>query len=272
VNSSFVSWEDAVVWLRSQRGQEKLVRDCYYDDPLLASARRYYESSEWLAIRELLKTMPQGSVLDVGAGRGISSYALACDGWQVTALEPDASNLVGAGAIRQLAADAKLEITVVEESCEQLPFDDGTFHLVFIRQALHHANNLGQFCREVARVLKPGGAFLAVREHVISRPADLDVFLASHPLHELYGGENAYLLRDYLVAFKSAGLTMAEVLAPFDSDINLYPEGREQLKKRAERKLNVRLPDFVFQRIIVPLLNFRDHTPGRLYSFMGCKQ
>jgi len=266
------SWEEAVAWLKSQPDKLDLVRACYYDDPLLDAARRYYESSEWLAIRKLLQAVPRGAALDVGAGRGISSYAMARDGWQVTALEPDVSNLVGAGAIRQLAADARLEITVIEEECERLPFNDEAFQLVFIRQALHHANDLSQFCREVARVLKPGGFFLAVREHVISRKSDLDAFLDSHPLHGLYGGENAYLLRDYLAAFTAAGLTMAKVLAPFDSDINLYPESRAELKQRAERKLRVRLPDFVFQKIVVPLLNFRDHTPGRLYSFMGCKK
>jgi len=272
VKSSFVSWEDAVVWLKAQPDRLDLVRSCYYDDPLLEAAQRYHESSEWLAIRKLLREVSRGRVLDVGAGRGISSYALARDGWQVTALEPDASNLVGAGAIRQLAVDARLEITVVEEECERLPFEDEAFQLVFIRQALHHANDLCRFCREAARVLKPGGFFLAVREHVISRQSDLDAFLDSHPLHGLYGGENAYLLRDYLTAFTAAGLTMAEVLAPYDSDINLFPESREQLKQRAERKLRVRLPDFVFEKVMLPLLNFRDHTPGRLYSFMGVKQ
>lgn len=272
MDNRFSSWEEAVCWLKSQTGQYELVRACYYDDPLIEAARRYYGSVEWLAIRELLKTISRGSALDVGAGRGISSYALAMDGWQVTALEPDSSNVVGTGAIHQLAAEAQLTITVVDKECESLPFEDGIFQLVFIRQALHHARDLRRFCLEATRVLKPGGIFLAVREHVISRRSDLARFLANHSLHHLYGGENAYLLDDYLAAFTSAGLTMVEVLAPFDSDINLYPESKEQLRQRAERKLRVRLPDLVFQRILVPWLNFREHTPGRLYSFMGVKR
>jgi SAM-dependent methyltransferase len=272
VKEAFGSWEDAVIWLRGQPSQEQLIKECYYDDPLLAAARRYHDSSEWLAVQQLLKTAPRGNALDVGAGRGIASYALACDGWQVTALEPDASNLVGTGAIRRLAAEAQLDMAVVQEECERLPFADGEFQLVFIRQALHHARDLGQFCCEVARVLKPGGIFLAVREHVISRSEDLGVFLDSHPLHGLYGGEHAYLLRDYLSALTAAGLTMSAVLAPFASDINLFPDNRELLQQRIGRKLGVRLPDFLFQGIVVPLLNFRDNTPGRLYSFMGCKK
>lgn len=272
MGSNFVSWEDAVGWLKSQPDMLELVRSCYYDDPVLKAAERYYKSTEWQEIARLLSALPKGSALDVGAGRGISSYALACDGWNVTALEPDPSNIVGAGAIRQLADEARLPILVVEEECERLPFEVGSFQLVFIRQALHHANDLCQFCREVARVLKPGGVFLAVREHVISHRSDLEAFLADHPLHGLYGGENAYLLEEYISAFRTAGLTLEKVLAPLDSDINLYPNRRELVKQRIDNKLGVRLPDFVFQGIVVPLMNFRDDTPGRLYSFMGVKR
>ena len=272
MEGSFVSWEDAVIWLKRQECQEELVRACYYDDPLLEAAQRYHESAEWLAIRSLLAGMSPGSALDIGAGRGISSFALARDGWQVTALEPDSSEVVGAGAIRQLAGEAQLAMTVVEEEGERLPFDDGSFHLVFIRQALHHARDLDHFCREAARVLKPGGIFLAVREHVISRRADLSRFLANHPLHRLYGGENAYLLGEYLSALKSAGLTVTRTLAPYDSDINLCPDTQERRKQELERRLGMRMPQILFQRIVVPLWNLRDDTPGRIYSFMGVKR
>src|SRR5579862_2301134 len=101
-HGSLLSWEDAVSWLRSQPDKAQLVLECYYDDPPLAAARRYYASGEWQAVRALLGTM-RGRALDVGAGRGIASYALARDGFEVTALEPDPSELIGAGAIRALA-------------------------------------------------------------------------------------------------------------------------------------------------------------------------
>ena len=49
--------------------------------------------------------LQRGQALDVGAGRGIASYALAREGFTVTVLEPDDSHLVGAGAIRSLAEE-----------------------------------------------------------------------------------------------------------------------------------------------------------------------
>jgi len=271
-SGAFVSWEEAVLWLRGQQDRAELVRACYYDDPLLAAAERYRDSSEWLALRELLRDLPRGRALDVGAGRGISSYALAADGWQVTALEPDPSPVVGAGAVRQLAAQAGIAITVVEGECERLPFEECAFDLVLIRQALHHARDLKRFCREAARVLRPGGVFLAAREHVISRRSDLGAFLDSHPLHKLYGGEHAYLLEEYLGAFRQAGLDASRVLAPYDSDINLYPGSRDQVKQRLAARLGMTLPEFLFRRLAVPLLNRRDQTPGRLFTFMGVKR
>jgi hypothetical protein len=84
-----LSWEEAVLWLKAQPDQNDLIKACFYDDPLQSAAERYYQSTEWLALR---KVLPQvGRVLDIGSGRGISAYAFAKDGWRVDALEPNGS-------------------------------------------------------------------------------------------------------------------------------------------------------------------------------------
>lgn len=262
------TWEEAVIWLRSQPDQAELVRACFYDDPLRVAAERYYGSTEWRAIRTLLAGK-KGYALDLGAGRGISAYALARDGWRVSALEPDASDVVGAGAIRALAQGANLDIRVEQKWGESLPYPDATFDLVHGRQVLHHARDLKQLCREAARVLKPGGLFIATREHVISRKEDLPEFLASHPLHKMYGGENAYLLDEYLDAIRGGGLMLSKVMNPCQSDINLFPDTTKGLKKILARRYHfpaMLVPDFLLTR-----LGERNQSPGRLYSFVGRK-
>jgi SAM-dependent methyltransferase len=279
------TWEQAVQWLRDQPDQQELVRACYFDDPLLEAAERFAGSDEWQAVRALLTRRP-GHALDMGAGRGISSYALARDGWQVTALEPDPSSLVGGGAIRTLAEQTGLPITLVEEYGEKLPFADQALDLVYGRQVLHHARDLAALCREAARVLKPGGRFVATREHVISQPSDLQIFLDSHPLQRFYGGENAFLLSDYTSAIRQSGLRLVSVLGPFDSVINYFPMSRQLWRDICLRPLVYRVgrrATFVLASEKHPLgrwlvnrlahrLSQQDRTPGRLYSFVAEKK
>jgi len=276
----FLSWEDAVCWLRAQPEQQDLVKAAFYDDPLISAAERYRASSEWQAIRSYLEGY-SGAALDIGAGRGIASYALALEGFAVTALEPDASDLVGAGAIQSLADEAHLTINVVQEFSERLPFSDGSFDVVFARAVLHHTSDLEQACKEIFRVLKPGGRFIAVREHVISKPGDLAAFFQIHPLHKLYGGENAFMLREYTSALQRVGFAEHAVLLPLKSPINYYPHTQESLRADlVQRLVKANFIQYVVQsllainpifKVCIVMLSLVDSRPGRLYSFVSDK-
>lgn len=273
----FGTWEEAVKWLIEQSDQEQLVMDCYFDQPLQAAAERYWKSAEWNAIRAFLPRK-RGDVLDLGAGQGVSSFALAKDGWNVVALEPDDSNLVGTRAIQSLADDISLSISVVQDTGESMPFSKESFDFVFGRQVLHHANNLRRLCSEVFRVLKPGGIFIAVRDHVISSRHDLPRFLEKHPLHKLYGGEHAFHPQEYLEALKYAGFVLKHVLRSFDSVINYAPYTEKSLRKEFDDRLSHYpggkfLSTFLARKYafhtFLKVLSFIDRRPGRLFSFVS---
>lgn len=274
------TWEQAVIWLRDQPDQRQLVLDAFYDDPLIAAAMRYFNGDEWQAVSQILLGRT-GRALDVGAGRGIASYALTCNGFAVTALEPDPSAVVGAGAIRALASQQGLPIAVVEELSERLPFAAGTFDVIFARAVLHHTQDLELACAEMYRVLRPGGILVAAREHVISKQAHLQRFLDRHPLHHLYGGEHAYVLDRYMGALKSAGFDPLEVLPPLGSPINLFPHTIDTLREAVIEKISRAIPArpvwrmvLGSNRVFAPLLAVAgrfDDRPGRLYSFIGHK-
>lgn len=273
----FGTWEEAVQWLIEQPDQERLVRDCYFDQPSGVAAERYWNSPEWDAIRVFIPKR-KGTVLDIGAGHGVSSFALAKDGWNVVALEPDSSNLVGAQAIQRLADDSGLSISVVQDTGENIPFSEESFDFIFARQVLHHATDLRRLCEEAWRVLRPGGMFIAVRDHVISSRHDLPKFLATHPLHKLYGGEHAYQLRQYLEALTCAGFVVKRVLRSFDSVINYAPYTdislRQELIARLNRYAGAKFLSALLAKEcafhgFLKVLSLIDRGPGRLFSFVS---
>jgi SAM-dependent methyltransferase len=190
---------------------------------------------------------------------------------------------VGAGAVRTLAREAGLSISVVEQPGEALPFPSGSFDLVHGRQVLHHAADLQRLCREVARVLRPGGRLIATREHVITRSSDLQAFLDSHPLHKLYGGERAYRLSEYKSAIEGSGLLIRRVLGPFDSAINYFPMSQSEWRryclepltwifgKRATEQIvdhHRGCGSWLLGRLARMRSAFCD-APGRLYTFVA---
>ena len=105
---------------------------------------------------------------------------------------------------------------------------------------------------------------------MISRKEDLSIFLESHPLHQLYGGEHAYHLSTYLKAIESAGIKLKNVLNPLESDINLYPITQNDIKKHISKRLLFVSPKWI-PDVLLKIMGKFDKTPGRLFSFIGQK-
>lgn len=88
-------------------------------------------------------------VLDVGAGTGKLSVALAQAGLDVTAVDPDTDAL------------ALNPCPHVVGYAEELPFGSGSFDVVTVAQAWHWLDGQA-VAHECARVLKPGGVVVIV--------------------------------------------------------------------------------------------------------------
>lgn len=267
-----LTWEEAVRWCLERPDMAALARDAYFGDPVEA-ASRYFTSAEFAEVRRMLPAT-KGRVLDLGAGNGILSYALACEGWQVTAVEPDPSMLVGAGAIRELAAQTGREINVIEAFGEAIPLEAAGFDLVVARQVVHHARDLPAFCGEMHRLSRPGATILTLRDHVISDPGQLQPFLDLHPLHHLYGGENAFTLSEYRAALSGAGLRICREMRSFQSVVNYAPMSPDDvLDKLAAMGGPLRplvrpvLSALPFS-VVGAAATLADRRPGRLVSFL----
>ena len=272
------TWHSAVQSLIDDPAQRALAEACYFDPPLARAAQRYADGPEWAAIQALINEFggaSRGIAIDIGAGNGIVSYALARDGWQTVAIEPDPSDLVGAGAIRRLARETGVSIDVRAGFGEGLPVESGTAALVVARQVLHHATDLPAFTCEIARILTPGGLLVCARDHVISGPEQLQPFLDGHPLHRYYGGENAFRLVNYRQALTDAGLRIEREIGSLGSVINYAPHTPETLRAEIANRLGpigpvveAGLTPAPILGVALRLLSAVDRRPGRLVSFV----
>lgn len=117
-----------------------------------------------LWLRQLLDGQPRRRVLEIGAGRGWASALLAGAGHAVVASDLCDDTRGGLGwSVRRRRAGGSW-FGCVRTVAEALPFRNDSFDVVFCLAVLHHIPDLGRALHEVARVLRPGGLFLALRE------------------------------------------------------------------------------------------------------------
>jgi sarcosine/dimethylglycine N-methyltransferase len=119
-------------------------------------------------------------VLDLGSGYGGAARVLAKEhGAHVTCLNLSA---VENERNRALTRDAGLDnkIMVVDGSFDSIPFEGGTFDVVWSQDAILHAPDRRAVLDEMARVLKPGGSF------IFTDPMQADTLRDTEALRPIY--------------------------------------------------------------------------------------
>ena len=172
-----------------------------------------------LRLNSLAGLGPNKRVLDIGAGNCWASWRLAASGASVVAVDVSRVKYEGleSGAV-QIAGHGHYFERVLGDM-ENLPFDDGSVDGCLFFATLHHSHNLSLAFSEAARVLRPGGAVLAIHEGVggILRNNRVFGIRSVHDVEwEKYDwNEQVFPLHTYLRAARAAGLEPNVVLPPF---------------------------------------------------------
>ena len=133
-------------------------------DPL--SAR--WERKHGAELRRKLLAEARGRVLELGVGTG-QSFPHYPEVDALVGIEPSEPMLRRA---RERAVESGRDVTLVEASAEELPFEDDSFDTVVTMAVLCTVDDPERSLEEIRRVLRPGGRF-RFSEHVRSHDPKL---------------------------------------------------------------------------------------------------
>lgn len=155
----------------------------------------------WLV--ETAAPEPGDRAIDLGAGAGHATLAIAPHVAHVTAVDPTPE--MHAVAAR-LAGDRGIaNVDFIEATADALPFPDAAFDLAVSRLSIHHWPDPAAAFREIARVLRPGGRAVLI-DLVAPEATHLDTFLnAVEVLRDPTHGRSLPL-SDWRAALAAAGL------------------------------------------------------------------
>jgi len=132
-----------------------------------ADPRQAYSFAARLAlVAEMLGPHP-GGVLDVGCGPGVMIEPVVARGGRLTGIDLSAE-MVGRARDRARALRAEGRCRFIVGSAEGLPFEDAAFDAVTAMGVLEYVPDDARALREMARVVRPGGAVIVTVPNLVS--------------------------------------------------------------------------------------------------------
>jgi ubiquinone/menaquinone biosynthesis C-methylase UbiE len=168
-----------------------------------AAVQTFYEGP---LLRKLGGTVPGGTVLEIGCGRGAGVEVILrqFDAAQVCGIDLDPIQIERAR--RRLEGKYPGRVTLMPGDVGRLAFADASFDAVFDFGALHHVVDWQRGVAEIRRVLKPSGRFFF--EEVTRAALERWVYrrFFEHP------AENRFSEAEFIGEVESCGMQLAGAL------------------------------------------------------------
>ncbi len=166
-------------------GQDKESEQRFYDE-LFKRRKRFdqFQPEIYAGIAADARAQAPGDhALDLGCGSGTQAVCLARAGFRVTAadLSEEAVKLT-----RQALAELRGPHVAIRADAEHLPLDGQSVDACVCSLLWHHFSDLRPLARELARVLKPGAALIAIDANA-HNPFAFFFFNVIHRLRPLSG-------------------------------------------------------------------------------------
>jgi ubiquinone/menaquinone biosynthesis C-methylase UbiE len=157
----------AAWWLYSRRPRERIVSHEGLDDPDVAQGFNRVATMpqmrllRWFVARRAVELMPQGRAVDLGSGPGhlVIKLAQMAPLLHVTGLDLSDEMLAEAEHHAYQSGLAR-RVSFRKGDAARIPLPDGSLDLIVSTLSLHHWSDPIAVLDEIARVMRPGGAFL----------------------------------------------------------------------------------------------------------------
>ncbi|MEO1346120.1 MAG: methyltransferase domain-containing protein [Pseudomonadota bacterium] len=207
-------------------------------------------------------------VLDIGSGSGAIAVALVRDhgAARVTGIDVE-DPVVAAARDRAEAAGLSDKVTIQKVTPGPMPFDEGTFDVVFSKDSIIHIPDKAAMAAEAFRVLKPGGQF-AASDWLMSHDGEPSPEMAHYIKMEALDFAMASPDR-YRTAMENAGFTEVELVNRNPWYAEVAAAELEELSGNRDYWVSRHDPTFIDHQIeiwqaMLPCLQKGEHCPHHI--------
>ena len=157
--------------------------------------------------KSILNKITQEEILEIGLGTGINIKFYPENVKKIIGID------VNKGMLKQFkkkSSDTKLEIQVLHQNGETLPFPDNSFSGVTSTYTLCTIKNITSALNEIYRVLRPGGKYYFLEHGLADNPKTQKWQHRLNPIQKIWAG-GCNLNRDINLLITNAGFKIQEL-------------------------------------------------------------